>query len=416
MLLKNIKFGKFYNFVNTGLIIFCILTMFTGVNILGVFVIGIVTNTVIFAVSNFSLFISLIKDDYRRVLYFLLCPIVFTIITLLHKDFIPFLFQIWVVLYILPFIAICLREVYKVPLRSLYYAFIISGLILLVRLIVFLSGNYGRFAYIAPYNSIHVGLLVGMYSSVCLYMAITFFNRKKVYSGVCATILTLISLVSLLAVASKGPILGYLFIALVIIICNINWKKTLALLAIIIAITSVLFIFFKPFIMDKLDLKRFNEIVNIEQQYKQKEFTSTGIRLQLYKVGVKAFASSPIVGLSYADVTKLEKQMAKDHEITPDVIHFFHFHNDLLNSLGHYGILGGVSLVIFWIMLFAFCKPSCARKSRLNVDTKNIMIAIFGVYIVSSFTDAYMIGSTSPTLVLLFVCSVIYSLKIGANK
>ena len=132
-------------------------------------------------------------------------------------------------------------------------------------------------------------------------------------------------------------------------------------------------------------------------------------------MGAKAFYDSPVIGLSYNDIYKLEDRMINQGEAQSFVKKYFHFHDDLLNSLGHFGIIGGLSLLSLWVMLFRFYKKNSELKEKINIHIKYIMFSVFGIFIVSSLTDAYLFGSTSPTLILLFVCSIIYSIKVDKS-
>ncbi|MBK2110665.1 O-antigen ligase family protein [Francisella tularensis subsp. novicida FSC159] len=226
--------------------------------------------------------------------------------------------------------------------------------------------------------------------------------------------LFIISFIAILAVASKGPIIALLIILPIVVILKMGIKKSFAFFLILTGFIIIIYFSLGKTISNKFDFSRFEEIVNIKQQYKSKADTSTGIRLQLYKVGVASFIKSPIIGLSYTDISKLEDRMIKKGEIEPFVKEYFHFHDDLLNSLGHYGVIGGVGIIMFWMMLFRFY-PTINHLNENN-DVKYIMFIVFGIFILSSFTDAYLFGSTRPAMILLFMCSIIYSIKFGNKK
>ncbi|MED7788139.1 O-antigen ligase family protein [Francisella sp. 19X1-34] len=418
MILDNsLKFAKFYNYVNNILIILGVVFIFTKINVLGIFTVGILVNTIVLALFNYKQVIDIVFKDYKRVILFLIYPVFLYIMNIVHGDDKSLLFEIWAILLILPLTTVCLRELYKVKLNYLYYAFILAGLILTVRVIIYLFLNQScRFYYITPYNTIHSGLLLAIYCVICVYLFISFLNIKKYMQCLLLFILFIVSLVSLLAVASKGPIIAFFIMLLILIILRLNIKKCFIVLFFLAIIFLSGYFIINKYAQHKFEIDRFNQVVNIEQQYDSKADTSTGIRLQLYKVGVKSFIQSPIVGLSYADITKLEDKMIKEGEIKPFVKTYFHFHDDLLNSLGHYGILGGIGIIIFWIMLFRFYPRSNYIDEKININVKYIMFIIFGTFILSSFTDAYFFGSTRPAMILVFVCSIVYSMKFDTNQ
>ncbi|WP_158665949.1 O-antigen ligase family protein [Francisella tularensis] len=332
-----------------------------------------------------------------------------------HGDNIFFLFQIWIILLILPFITIFLREFYKVRLDYLYYAFILSGIVLIIRIILYLLYNSSdRFDSITPYNTIHSGLLVAIYCGTCLYLFSEHLNKKEYKLLFLLLGLFIISFIAILAVASKGPIIALLIILPIVVILKMGIKKSFAFFLILTGFIIITYFSLGKTISNKFDFSRFEEIVNIKQQYESKADTSTGIRLQLYKVGVASFIKSPIIGLSYTDISKLEDRMIKKGEIELFVKEYFHFHGDLLNSLGHYGVIGGVGIIMFWMMLFRFY-PTINHLNENN-DVKYIMFIVFGIFILSSFTDAYLFGSTRPAMILLFMCSIIYSIKFDNKK
>jgi O-antigen ligase len=280
---------------------------------------------------------------------------------------------------------------------------------------LFISQTF-RFAYVTPYNTIHSGLLLAIYCAMSVYLFANFLDVKRYKQCLLLAILFIISLVSLFAVASKGPIIAFFIIFFIIAILRLGIKKTFLIIFSLLIIFILGYFAIGKYASDKFEFGRFDQVVNIEQQYNSKADTSTGIRLQLYKVGVKSFIKNPIVGLSYADISKLEDKMIKEGEIKPYVKGYFHFHDDLLNSLGHYGVLGGIGIIVFWVMLFRFYPKTNTMHEKININIKYIMFIVFGTFILSSFTDAYLFGSTRPSMILVFVCSIIYSIKLDTNQ
>lgn len=141
MILEDIKIAKLYNYINNLLILLGITLIFTKINVVGIFTVGILINTIIFIAFNPKISIEIISRDFKRILLFLIFPLYLCIMNIAHGDNIFFLFQIWIILLILPFITIFLREFYKVRLDYLYYAFILSGIVLIIRIILYLLYN-----------------------------------------------------------------------------------------------------------------------------------------------------------------------------------------------------------------------------------------------------------------------------------
>lgn len=82
--------------------------------------------------------------------------------------------------------------------------------------------------------------------------------------------------------------------------------------------------------------------------------TSTGIRLAMWEWGLERFAENPVFGIGVANYEKYRAAAVASGEMPPAFAGLANLHNELISSLAFGGIVGGVSLIMFWFIGWQF--------------------------------------------------------------
>ncbi len=82
--------------------------------------------------------------------------------------------------------------------------------------------------------------------------------------------------------------------------------------------------------------------------------TSTGIRLELWKSGVYAFASEPVFGIGYQNRHSFKQALVDNNLVNPIVLQFRRLHNSYIEELSIKGLIGFAALMLFFLVPIYF--------------------------------------------------------------
>lgn len=137
-------------------------------------------------------------------------------------------------------------------------------------------------------------------------------------------------------------IIAILLLAIKSIIHN---KKSIFLLIALILITAI-----PSYLISGKLIQRFETTkVEVQQIASGNLNTNIGLRLQMWKAALYLSSESPIIGLGDTHIA-YKKELAEQSIISPAIVHFSHYHNQFLNELVKYGIVG-LSLLFCSIFL-----------------------------------------------------------------
>lgn len=125
--------------------------------------------------------------------------------------------------------------------------------------------------------------------------------------------------------------------------------------------------------------------------------TSIGLRLQLWQTAIYLTGESPIIGLGDKHMER-KKELAAHNIISPSILPFPHYHNQFLNALVKYGIVG-LSLLLCSIFLpvYYFFKNDSQYK------WPGFLVVL--IFVVAALTDVPF--QHAQTLTLYFFISYI---------
>ena len=319
------------------------------------------------------------------------------------------------------------------PLR----AFLFLSVILFI---VYSSVKFDILLYSIPLGSFISGV-VALYQYYILNLESAFYNQMKIQSGDMSMSLGLFSFViafhlldvnkqklfalvilfgifgvlaSLLSFARGGWVgIPILLLILIFLYRHLLSKKLLLLGGItFLCIISVV-------------LTTNNKLVNrlSEAQYELKLYlsgddkvSSIGERLDMWKIGSKAFLEHPISGWSLKELDSYKKDLSDKNIVTKASISFSHLHNQFIDELVKKGIVGGVAILgIFFLPLYIFYTK---QKNKKNNKRIKFITTLGIVHILSTMsyclTQAF-ISHNSGNIFYFFVLFLFYAFMVNES-
>ena len=309
------------------------------------------------------------------------------------------------------------------PLRAFLFLSVII-------FIVYSSAKFDILLYSIPLGSFISGV-VALYQYYILSLESAFYNQMKIQSGDMAMSLGLFSfviafhlldvnkykqkqvaLVSLLSFARGGWIgVPILLLILIFLYRHLLSKKLLLGGITFLCIISVV-------------LTVNNKFVNrlSEAQYELKLYlsgddkvSSIGERLDMWKIGSKAFLERPISGWSLKELDYYKKDLADKDVVTKASISFSHLHNQFIDELAKKGILGGIAILSIFIV------PLCLfyRKVVGQGNKRIKFISILGIIhvlstIIYCMSQAFL-AHNSGNIFYFFVLFLFYSFMVNES-
>lgn len=187
----------------------------------------------------------------------------------------------------------------------------------------------------------------------------------------CGTIAVVLS-------ASRGSIISFmvmLFIYAILVHKVIPDKQKDSWIAVFVALMT----FFVAYTGAGVANKRFSIIHAQVSQWDNgdNETSSVGVRLEMYKSGLKAFVDSPIIGYGYRNSTAVASRYA-DKKAKDAIKKYSHLHDEYINHMVNAGIVGLLSL-----LALLFVPLSLSLKSISNHNA--FPYALMGITLVSGY-------------------------------
>lgn len=197
-------------------------------------------------------------------------------------------------------------------------------------------------------NPIPYALYVSFLVLSCVYLLLISQSKKL---KLLASIGGLLSLSAIIMTDVRGVILFLPVAIIYLVITTIKpiWKYYIASILSIILLSGVFYTIFQPKINARIAQTQ-NEIALI----KQGNLTSSiGIRLDLWMHGVEIIAQNPLFGVGDSGLQESLSQMTNRGAATQP-----HLHNQYLDLLARYGIVGTLVIFLFCLALVLNLKNS----------------------------------------------------------
>ena len=319
------------------------------------------------------------------------------------------------------------------PLRAFLFLSVIV-------FIVYSSVKFDILLYSIPLGSFISGV-VALYQYYILNLESAFYNQMKIQSGDMSMSLGLFSFViafHLLDVNKhnqKRVALVILFgifgvLASLLSFARGGWVGVPILLLILIFLYRHLLS--KKFLLGGITflciisvvLTVNNKFVNrlSEAQYELKLYlsgddkvSSIGERLDMWKIGSKAFLERPISGWSLKELDYYKKDLADKDVVTKASISFSHLHNQFIDELAKKGILGGIAILsIFIVPLHLFYRKVVGQGNK-----RIKFISILGIIhvlstIIYCMSQAFL-AHNSGNIFYFFVLFLFYAFMVNES-
>ena len=143
--------------------------------------------------------------------------------------------------------------------------------------------------------------------------------------------------------------------------------------------------------------------------------SSVGERLDMWKIGSKAFLEHPVSGWSLKELDYYKKDLADKDVVTKASISFSHLHNQFIDELVKKGIVGGIAILsVFIIPLYLFYRNAVGQ---LNKRIK--FISILGIVHVLSMIIYCMsqsfLAHNSGNIFYFFVLFLFYAFMVNES-
>jgi O-antigen ligase len=258
---------------------------------------------------------------------------------------------------------------YKIDLKALTVMGSLTSLIyLLMQIIVY--NNNGRMWSINP---IPYATFITSIAIISLYFLLQSqtFNQRVLW-----LITFMVTLPPLFHSQARGLWLALSIAIITLAIKSIlnNKKSILVLIPLLLGITLSGYL-----ISGKLTQRFEQTKIEVQKITSGNLNTSFGQRLQMWEAALIMSKKSPIIGLGDAHIAYKEA-LAKENIISPTIVPFTHYHNQFLNALVKYGIIG-LLLLLFSIYLPIYYFFTVERRYKWPA------ILVVLIFMVASLTD-----------------------------
>lgn len=306
----------------------------------------------------------------------------------------------------IPFIIIALSIFIFKPFKTIEElklfnkTYIVASVVLVILTLVFIVFNFSGIvngvnnysSVINLRNSIELVPLIGehpIYFSLLIAMGLLLLFYNKFKSEVLNIVYALFLIFGLIIASSKGVIIAVVVVSVLIIFQEIK-RKTKAIITLILFIAGLSFVvYFSP-------LKtRIEEI--IENQYIYPEgvhFNSINLRTAIYNCSFSLINESGLIGFAPGDLQQELNECYKKFNTNAFSDNDYNSHNQYLDYLLSFGILGGV------LIIFIFCYYI---KIAMNSKDKLYFNFLILFYIVFLFENV-LVRNTGIVLFTTFNC------------
>lgn len=211
----------------------------------------------------------------------------------------------------------------------------------------------------------------------------------------------LLALLATLLTLSRGPLLALLPLA-ILVFCSASRevKKWLLVVFVSVFIFAIAALIAYPGALSRIVLAW----TEVERYFTEPIFTfsSVGARLEMWRIGLLAWSTSPLFGVGFVSYAQLQQNIPLLGVIDPVVASHMHFHNDYMQSLVQGGIVLFLGLIatqliiayvhrksfyILWLVsawvVFSIVDLLFFKKSMLTM-----FVSVYALYSAAEKNDA----------------------------
>jgi len=210
-----------------------------------------------------------------------------------------------------------------------------------------------------------------------LFLSVVNVFKENKKERIVTFIAVLAGVIAIFLSASRGSWLSFLILSIVYIMLvykpflKNNNKRKLSL--VLIVLTMFTFIGTQTN-ADKKILKAISEVQ--DWRYGDTSRTSNGLRMEMWKSGIKAASDSPLFGYGYRNANKIASEYASNNN--KRIKEFSHLHNEYITNLVSAGIVGLIAL------LTLLMTPLIYFYKNLK-DERSYYYAVMGILLCSGY-------------------------------
>ena len=272
----------------------------------------------------------------------------------------------------------------KIELKQLTIIGAISTLIYMIVQVFIL--NNGRMWSINP---IPYATFSASISALTFYYLL---QCKSVKSSLLWLSSFLAAIIPLLYSQSRGLWLALAVVLLVMIVrLFITNKKSIYFIFPLMIVSSLAFVLSGNKIVERIEKTK----VEIEKINEGDLTSSIGLRFQMWKAAIILIPESPIIGLGKTNID-YKRKLSEQGVISKGTVNYTHYHNQFLNELVKYGIIGLI------LLLASISYPFYYLNKNNNNNTWPGIIVI-SIFILASLTDVPFQHAQTITFYFIFL-------------
>jgi len=234
-------------------------------------------------------------------------------------------------------------------------------------------------SYINPIQLGNIAMIFGILSMLCA--PIYYMSYKKWPIPVLLLLAGVLSFVASFSTLTRG---GLIFLPLLLIVIALYYRHELKRHAVKLIVLSCIVI---PVcglsVANTESFSRFQLAAeNVENYFSQGDAkTSTGIRLELWKVAAIITKNNPLFGVGYSGHLAEKRRLIENGDINEAVLKYKHSHNAYFDISARRGLVG---LIILLVLLFYPIYVGHQKYKQGGEQTKGIAISlvVFGLFFV----------------------------------
>lgn len=244
---------------------------------------------------------------------------------------------------------------------------ILVGLIVMVE--VFICGDSGR--YSGMYNANTFSDIVVTFILFSSVSAKTESTRQFIFSLVAVSCGTV-------ALVLSGSRAGLIVVVLMMFVYLFVQKimpngKYIRAASLVLVVTSALSISLYSFqnTTSRIGLIE-TEISSWE--FGKKNTGSVGIRLEMYRAGLKAFADAPLIGYGYYNSNIAASRYATTKAASMQMARYWHLHNEYITTMVNAGTLGLIALILLYMLPLRIFLKKLKHKNTSKYSAMGIFL------------------------------------------
>jgi len=191
---------------------------------------------------------------------------------------------------------------------------------------------------------------------------------------------------------SRGLWLALAVVLLVMIVrLFITNKKSIYFIFPLMIVSSLAFVLSGNKIVERIEKTK----VEIEKINEGDLTSSIGLRFQMWKAAIILIPESPIIGLGKTNID-YKRKLSEQGVISKGTVNYTHYHNQFLNELVKYGIIGLI------LLLASISYPFYYLNKNNNNNTWPGIIVI-SIFILASLTDVPFQHAQTITFYFIFL-------------